>query len=112
MATAKQFQVNTLSGGTLTTGLVSYWNMEGNSNDFYGSNNGTEYFRFLRTSYGKVNQGASFNGSTSYIAIPKNSGTYPTGNVWSMAAWVYFNGTAYGSNVYQFGNANFVNSLS
>ena len=42
MGATPNFQVNTLSGGSLTTGLVSYWNMQGNSNDYYGSNNGTD----------------------------------------------------------------------
>ncbi len=37
---AKQFQYDPT--GTLTTGLVSYYKMEGNSNDFWGTNNGTD----------------------------------------------------------------------
>ena len=41
-STTEAFQVNTLSSGTLVKGLVSYYRMEGNSNDYYGSNNGTD----------------------------------------------------------------------
>jgi hypothetical protein len=106
---AKIFQKDT--NGTLTNGLVSYYKMEGDSTDFWGTNNGTDTAVTYGTAYGKIGQGASFNGSTSQINLPKNSGTYPTGNTWSMSAWVYFNGTG-GSAVYQFGNAYFVESLS
>jgi hypothetical protein len=111
LALTKAFQINTASGGSLTTGLVSYWNMQGNSNDYWGANNGTDTAVTYGAPYGKVSQGANFNGSASYIALPNNSGTYPTGNTWSMAAWVYFNGTG-GSEVYQFGNAYFIEGLS
>jgi hypothetical protein len=90
MATAKQFQVNTLSGGTLTTGLVSYWNMEGNSNDFYGSNNGTDTSVTYGTSYGKVNQGALFNGSNSMIAL----GSPSSKTAFSYVAWIKMTGNA------------------
>jgi hypothetical protein len=97
MATAKQFQVNTLSGGTLTTGLVSYWNMEGNSNDFYGSNNGTDTSVSYGTSYGKVGQGALFASSASNVSVADNSNLSPAS--FSLAVWVYFTSTATGHNI-------------
>jgi hypothetical protein len=59
------FQKDT--NGTLTNGLVSYYKMEGNSTDFWGTNNGTDTSITYGTSYGKINQGASFNGSSSKI---------------------------------------------
>jgi hypothetical protein len=62
-AQSKVFQVNTLSGGSLTTSLVSYWAMEGNSGDFFGTNYGTDTSVSYSTSYGKVAQGASFSSS-------------------------------------------------
>jgi hypothetical protein len=65
LATTPQFQVD--PGGTLTTGLVSYYNMQGNSNDYWGTYNGSGTSVTYGTSYGKVNEGASFNGS-SYIS--------------------------------------------
>jgi hypothetical protein len=56
---AKHFQVDT--NGTLTINLASYWPMEGNSNDFFGSNNGTDASITYGTSFGKVNKGAESN---------------------------------------------------
>jgi hypothetical protein len=84
LALTKQFQVNTLSGGTLTTGLVSYWNMQGNSNDYWGTNNGTDTSVSYGTSYGKVAQGASFNGSNSTIV----TNSFPGNTTWSVALWM------------------------
>jgi len=50
-----------------TTGLISYYKLDANSNDSYGSNNGTG----TSMSYvsGKVSNAGSFNGSTSKIVI-------------------------------------------
>lgn len=62
---AKHFQVDT--NGTLTTSLVSYYRMEGDSTDYWGSNNGSDSSVSYGSSYGKVNQGAAFNGS--YISL-------------------------------------------
>lgn len=49
------------------TGLVSYYKLDSNSNDSYGSNNGTD----TSVSYvsGKVNNAGSYNGSTSKTII-------------------------------------------
>jgi hypothetical protein len=54
--------------------LVSYYRMEGNGNDSKASNNGTPYNVTFGTSYGKFNQGASFNGSSSRITVVNGSG--------------------------------------
>lgn len=82
----KQFQYNPL--GTLTTGLVSYYNMQGNSNDYWGTNNGSDTSITYGTAYGKVNEGANFNGSTSVIGLSN----LPSGSTArSFAFWVYFN---------------------
>lgn len=54
----------------LTDNLVAYYKMDGNSNDSVGSNNGTDTSMSYVT--GKINQGASFNGSSSYINLPFN----------------------------------------
>jgi hypothetical protein len=85
LALTKAFQVNAASGGTLTTGLVSYWNMQGNSNDYYGSNNGTDTSVSYGTSYGKVAQGANFGGSaySDMGNVIDQSGSSP----FSIAAW-------------------------
>ena len=47
--------------------LVSYWRMEGNSNDSKGSNNGTN--TNISYSSGKFGQGAGLNGTTSQIVF-------------------------------------------
>lgn len=52
---------------TLTNNLISYWKMNGNSNDSVGSLNGTDVSITYNTSNGIVNQGAGFNGTTSKI---------------------------------------------
>lgn len=63
---AKSFIVDT--GGTLTTGLVSYYKM-GDGRDFYGTNHGTASNVTFGSSYGKYNNGGSFNGSSSHIKM-------------------------------------------
>ena len=52
---------------------ISYWRMEGNSNDNQGNNNGTDTSITYSTGNGKFGQGAGFNGTTSRIAIAENS---------------------------------------
>ena len=54
----------------LTDNLVSYYKMEGNSNDSVGSNNGTDTSITYSAGNGKIGQGAGFNGSSSYIIAP------------------------------------------
>src|SRR5664280_2692195 len=81
---AKHFQVDT--GGTLLTSLLSYFRMEGDSTDYWGSNNGTDTAITYNSGNGKVNQGAGFNGSTSKITM---SGCPITGSGnFSIFVWV------------------------
>jgi hypothetical protein len=64
---------------------LDYWKMDGNSNDSVGSVNGADTDMSYSTSSGKVNEGASFNGSTSRILL----GHMLTGQVnVSVAAWI------------------------
>jgi hypothetical protein len=79
------FQVDT--NGTLTTGLVSYWNLQGNSNDYASSNNGTDSGVSYNTSYGKVNEGGNYNSGSGYTSIPDNSALSPSSI--SVATWLY-----------------------
>ncbi len=53
----------------LETNLVYYYKMNGNSNDEVSSNNGSDTAITYGTGNGIRNQGASFNGSTSIIAL-------------------------------------------
>jgi len=87
------FQVNTLSGGSLTTGLISYWNLQGNSIDLYGPNNGTDTSISYGTTYGKVGQGALFGAASKIDAGAPSSMNFGTGSV-SLAAWVKLTSTA------------------
>lgn len=57
--------------------LVSWWKMEGNSNDSKGSNHGTDTGMSYSKSDGKINKGGHFVGGGSYISLP--SGVKPTG---------------------------------
>lgn len=72
----------------LTTNLVSYWKLDGNSNDSVTTNNGTDTDITYGTSYGKINQGALLDGDSSKIYLPNDS-FKPTGN-FTIGAWVYF----------------------
>lgn len=61
---AKKFQVNTASGGSLTTNLVGYYKLDessGNRADFYSTNNLTDVNTVAQDASGIVNQAAIFN---------------------------------------------------
>ncbi len=79
------FQVDT--NHTLTTGLISYWKMDGDSTDFFDSNNGTDAGSLTYDfANGKVNKGANFAGSQD-IDIGSGSNLNITGNL-SIAFWI------------------------
>jgi len=65
--------------------LKAYWRLEGNSNDAKNSYNGTDTNITYGTDYGKFNQGASFNGSTSRVNMA--SFTRPTAAI-TVSCWV------------------------
>ncbi len=71
----------------LSTNLVAYWKLDGNSNDSVGSNNGTDTNITYNSSYGKINQGALFDTSfTSYVTLPNlNIGT----GDFTISLWLY-----------------------
>lgn len=61
--------------------LVSYWEMEGNSNDSKGSNNGSDTNITYNTGNGKFLQGAGFvRASPSRITLADAASLKPTGN--------------------------------
>lgn len=76
----------TPSTSPITTGLVSYWPMEGNSNDSIGGNNGTDTGMSYSSANGKILQGGSFNGSTSAIAIADVANLHLQNNL-TLAVW-------------------------
>ena len=70
----------------LLTGLVSYWKLDGNSNDSVASNNGTDTSITYSAGNGKIVQGAGFvAGNSSKIA--KTSTGLPTGTTFSFQVW-------------------------
>ncbi|MEK9180211.1 MAG: LamG domain-containing protein [Patescibacteria group bacterium] len=70
--------------------LISYYRMEGNSNDARGSNDGSDIDVSYGSRYGKFNQGASFNGISSYITKNNPIGL-PIGNGdITITGWIYF----------------------
>ncbi|NTW31353.1 MAG: hypothetical protein HGB12_01740, partial [Bacteroidetes bacterium] len=87
MSYGNRFQVD--NSGSLTTGLVSYWDMEGNSNDLWGSSNGTNTSITFSSANGKISQGAGFNGSSSKIT---GTVTMPT-SAYTVSAWLYWGGS-------------------
>lgn len=87
-AAAPHFQVDT--GGTLTTGLVSYYPLEGNSNDFFDSNNGTDSGTpTYSTGNGKVNDGVGAFSAGGKISLGSPSSLNISSD-FSIAGWVRF----------------------
>jgi len=70
----------------LTTNLLYYYKLDGNSTDSVASANGTDTSITYSSGNGKIDQGAGFNGSTSKIALPNNDWSQSTG--FSVSAWV------------------------
>lgn len=70
---------------SLKTGLLNYYNLNGNSIDVVSGNNGVDSNVIYTT--GKISQGVSFNGSSSKIVI-NNQLSQTEG---SISIWVYHN---------------------
>lgn len=75
----------------LTDGLISYWKLDGNSNDAVSTNNGTDTSITYSSGNGKIVQGAGMNGSSSRSSVGNSSALTP--NAISIAAWVKRNST-------------------
>jgi len=89
MAIYSNGQVGWFSGivppSPLATGLFAVYNADGNTNDSFGTNNGTAMGGLTYTT-GKISQAFNFNGTTSYVSLPNNSLNL-TGN-FSFNVWV------------------------
>ena len=72
---------------SLSTNLLAYYAYQGNSNDSVGSNNGTDTSVSYSNSYGIIGNGASFNGSTSFIST--SSPVVNSGTTFSFSTWIY-----------------------
>lgn len=71
----------------LTDNLVAYYKLDGNSNDSVGSNNGTDTNITYSTDYGKINQGARFQGN-GYIQLATGSTFDLSGTALGISCWV------------------------
>jgi len=82
---AVQFEVDT--GGTLTTGLVGYWKMDGDSTDFFASADGTDSSVTYSSTTPKIGEYGVYNaGATTYTNI-----TIPTStDAFSVSFWAKF----------------------
>jgi hypothetical protein len=89
----KIFQKDT--NNSLTTGLISYYKMEGNSTDFYGSYNGTDTHVTYSNQTGSISKAAVFDGTTGGSGAQINLGsllgasqtTVSISGIFSIAAW-------------------------
>ncbi len=72
-------------GGELASGLIGYWPFNGNANDSYGTNDGSEQGGVSYTAEGLISQAASFDGSDDYISF---SGGSPA-NDSTASVWIY-----------------------
>lgn len=91
--------------GSLNTGLVLHYPMNGNATDASGGgNNGTIFGGVTATAdrFGNVGQALQFNGTNGYIDVP--DGVYFTGSDFTVSSWVRV--TAYNSwsRLFDFGN--------
>lgn len=74
-------------GSALNNGLISVYNAENNTNDSYGSYNGTG-IGGLTYSLGKIGNAFEFNGTTSYVSIPNTTGHLNLTGDFSISTWV------------------------
>lgn len=86
-----------------TNGLVGYWGFNGNANDSSGNgHDGTVNGATLTTDrFGNANSAYSFNGSTSYIAVPHNAAFNMQKATWNV--WVKISAASTGNGYYIFG---------
>ena len=80
-----------------TTGLVSYYKLDSNSNDSYGSNHGAD--TSITYVSGKVGNAANFDGTNSYVVIPdSNSLSFTNGTndlPFSVSFWIKLTATGF-----------------
>lgn len=71
---------------TLNESLFAVYNAENNTNDSFGTNNGTAYGGTTYTT-GKIGQAFNLNGTNSYIELPNNIFNFQE---FSYSQWVYY----------------------
>jgi hypothetical protein len=85
------YNADTVGSSSLKTSLFAAYNGESNTNDSFGSNNGTAVGGLTYTA-GKIGNAFTFNGSNSYVSLPNNS-LNPSGD-FTISLWVKFNSVA------------------
>lgn len=73
---------------SLVDGIIAYYKFDGNSNDFVGSHNNADTDIVYSNLNGKINQGAGFNGSTSFIRGTSNFADLAGANKFTISFWV------------------------
>lgn len=90
---AKAFDVDT--GGTLETSLVAWYNLEANSNDEFGSNNGTDVNTpTFSSGNGKISNGAGYVKASSERSDLPNANIPWGTNEFSISLWFKRDATA------------------
>jgi hypothetical protein len=84
------YSADTTGSSSLKTSLVASYNGESNTNDSFGTNNGTSQGGLTYVA-GKIGNAFQFNGSNSYVSLPNDSLNF-TGD-FSVNAW--FNTSTY-----------------
>ncbi|MFA7157411.1 MAG: type II secretion system protein [Bacilli bacterium] len=80
----------------LADSMVSRWKLDGNVNDFWGGNNGTNHnVTFPNESQCISGQCGSFNGSTAYIDCGNNAELNFGNRNFTITAWIKTTGTNY-----------------
>lgn len=76
---------------TLNNGLFAVYNAENNTNDSFGSNNGTAQGGLTYTT-GKINQSFLGNGTNAYVSLPVDQ--YNFTSDFTISAWINANTTS------------------
>jgi len=80
----------------LSTNLIHYWKLDGNSTDSIGSQSGTDANITYSATGALIGQRAGFNGTNSRIVM---SGYAPTLTNFSLSLWFYVTATSYSQRI-------------
>ena len=93
------YNADAVGSSSLKTSLVSAYNGESNTNDSFGSNNGTAQGGLTYTT-GKIGDAFNFNGTTSYVGIPNTTDHLNFTGDFSISTWVMPLVTSAAFNIY------------
>ena len=81
------YSADTIASSSLKTSLFASYNGESNTNDSFGTNNGTAQGGLTYTT-GKIGNAFSFNGTNAYVSLPNTSGQFNFTGDFSVSAWI------------------------